>query len=104
MRQTPLTVLRQIQENFHSTIRERATELVEKENLRLPELEVLLELAEPKMWFPVPGMYGGFIFWLDVVGGKTTLIAESWSRVVEGSGQRYKITADGSVLVAQGFV
>lgn len=104
VRQAPLAVLRQIQENFHSTIRERATELVEKESLRLPELEVLLELAEPKMWFPVPGMYGGFNFWLDAAGDKTTLIVESWCRVVEGSGQRHKITADGSVLVAQGFV
>ena len=33
---------------------------IEEHGLRLPELEPLLELGRPKMWFAVPGMYGGF--------------------------------------------
>jgi hypothetical protein len=64
---------------------------------RRPVLDVL---TEPEMWFPVPGMYGGFRFVLR--GGE--LEVESWIRVVGGSGQRHRITGDGCVLVEEGFV
>ncbi|MBN1887802.1 MAG: ankyrin repeat domain-containing protein [Thermoflexales bacterium] len=100
----PLGILVKIQAHFHSTIRERAAELVDRECLRLPELEVLLELDEPKMWFPVPGMYGGFSFWLESGGANAKLVSVSWCRVVGGSGQRHEITNSGSVLVDEGFV
>jgi len=72
--------------------------------LRLPELEVLLELDRPQMWFPVPGMYGGFSYWLESTGADAKLVSESWSRVVGGSGQRHEITSAGSRLVEEGFV
>lgn len=100
----PLSVLMKIQDNFHSTIRGRAAGLIDRETLRLPELEVLLELDEPKMWFPIPGMYGGFSFWLESSGANARLVSVSWSRVVGGSGQRHEITNSGSVLVEEGFV
>ena len=100
----PPGVLLQIQRHFHEVIFGRAEELVEKHALRLPELETLLELERPQMWFPVPGMYGGFNYHLEPNGTETVLIAGSWCRVVGGSGQRHEITSSGSRLVDEGFV
>jgi hypothetical protein len=96
----PTDVLAALERHFHGLVRERVADLVDKERLRLPVLDVLTELAEPEMWFPVPGMYGGFRFVLR--GGE--LEVESWIRVVGGSGQRHRITVDGCVLVEEGFV
>lgn len=93
-----------LQAHFHTVIRGRADKLVKEHALRLPELEPLLELAEPEMWFPVPGMYGGFKYRLSLHGGEAKLLCESWCRVVGGSGQRHEITAAGSRLVEEGFV
>jgi hypothetical protein len=54
----------------------------------------------------VPGMYGGFSYRLEVAGVEAKLVSESWSRVVDGSGQRHEITSAGSQLVEveEGFV
>lgn len=95
-REVPGGVLLQIQSHFHAVIRERAAKLVEEHALRLPELEPLLEVDEPSMWFPVPGMYGGFSYWLEETGVNAKLIADSWCRVVGGSEQRHEITSAGS--------
>jgi len=100
----PLGVLLKLQAHFHAVIRSRAEELVNEHRLRLPELEPLLELEQPQMWFPVPGMYGGFSYRLEVVGVEAKLVSESWCRVVDGSGQRHEITSTGSRRVAEGFV
>jgi hypothetical protein len=56
------------------------------------------------MWFPVPGMYGGFSYRLEAAGVEAKLVSESWSRVVGGSGQRHEVTSEGSRLVEEGFV
>jgi hypothetical protein len=56
------------------------------------------------MWFPVPGMYGGFSYHLETTGVDAKLVVESWSRVVCGSGQRHEITSEGSRLVEEKFV
>ena len=56
------------------------------------------------MWFTVPGMYGGFSYWLETDGVEPRLIAESWCRVVGGSGQRHEVTPSGSQLLEEGFV
>ena len=53
---------------------------------------------------PVPGMYGGFGFWLDTLVEEPVVLAESWSRVVGGSGERHIISPRGSLLLAAGFV
>ncbi len=98
------SVLPEIQKHFHQVIRGRANQLVEEQALRLPELEPLLELEQPKMWFAVPGMYGGFSYWLETKKEETKLITESWCRVVGGSGERHEISAFGSCLVDEGFV
>ena len=103
-RQVPLGILLKLQGHFHEVIRERANDLVEKHALRLPELEPLLEMERPRLWFAIPGMYGGFSFQLEQAGVRPRLITESWCRVVEGSGQRHEITPAGSRLMEEGFV
>ncbi len=109
-RQVPAGVLLKIQHHFHEVICGRADELVREHALRLPELEPLLELPAPPepetltMWFPVPGMYGGFAFDLVAEGVDAKLLTESWCRVSGGSGQRHEITSAGSHLVDEGFV
>jgi hypothetical protein len=71
---------------------------------QLPELEAMLEFQPRKFWFAVPGMSGGFSYWLAYDGQNAKLITESWCRVCGGSGQRHEITAAGSTLVDEGFV
>lgn len=103
-RPVPPDVLSAMQKHFHAVIRERATELVDKEQLRLPELEPLLEEEKVTVWFAVPGMYGGFNYRLTEDGIDAKLVVESWCRVVGGSGQRHEITSAGTRLVEEGFV
>lgn len=100
----PHETLQKIQNHFYSIILGRTGNLVEKFGLRLSELETLLEIDQPRMWFPVPGMYGGFSYWLDGEGKNAKLICESWCRVVGGSGQRHEITSKEGKLVDEGFV
>jgi hypothetical protein len=97
-------VLSAIQEHFHEVIRGRANELVIEHALRLPELEIVLEFTRAKFWFAIPGMYGGFAFWLADEEPEAKLVTESWCRVSGGSGQRHEITEHGSRLVDEGFV
>ena len=103
-RRVPLGVLLKVQAHFQTVIRGRAERLIEEHGLRLPELEPLLELDRPKIWFAVPGMAGGFSYWLEADGVLPKVISESWCRVVGGSGQRHEITGRGSKLVDEGFV
>ncbi len=100
----PQGVLLRIQAHCHAAIRGRCERLVEEHSLRLAELAPLLELAQPKMWFRVLGMTGGFAYHLESAGVQAKLASESWSRVVGGSGQRHEITSGGSELVDEGFV
>lgn len=85
-------------------IRGRVGDLVDKHALSLPDLEPLLTSSEGEEWFPVPGMAGGFAYRLEGEGSSAKLIVSSWSRVVEGSGARHEISAEGSRLVETGFV
>lgn len=104
MRQVPADTLQAIQQHFHAVIRGRVADLIDQHSVPLPELAPLLSAVEPKAWFPVPGMYGGFSYWLDGEGEQAKLVTESWCRVVGGSGQRHEITAAGYRLVEEGFV
>lgn len=103
-RSVPTGILHAIRDNFHNVIRGRIRDLDDADQLRLPELEPLLEFDTVKTYFGVPGMYGGFSYWLENDGIEATLIAESWCRVVEGSGQRHAITSVGAALTDEGFV
>ena len=96
--------LLQIEAHFHALIKQRVEKLVSKENLRLPQLSILLEHKTPKMWFPVPGMYGGFEYQLVLRHNEPLLLTSSWIRVVQGSGQKHAIDSQGSHLVEKGFV
>ncbi|MGS0894328.1 ankyrin repeat domain-containing protein [Burkholderia stagnalis] len=103
-RRVPDDALTKIQRHFHGVILGRIARL-RVDALRLPELEPLLELdAQAKLWFAVPGMYGGFGYALRADGDAAVLVSESWCRVVGGSGQRHEVTAAGSTLVEEGFV
>jgi len=83
---------------------ERAADLIDSQELELPKLATTLTDEKSQHYFPIPGMYGGFNYWLEVQENQVTLITESWCRVVEGSGQRHKITAQGIELLEEGFV
>ncbi|SFW46621.1 ankyrin repeat domain-containing protein [Amycolatopsis australiensis] len=83
-------VLRGLEEQLHLLIRGRAAELVLKWQLRLPQLAPLTEMTEPKLWFPVPELYGGFSIELH----ETELQVKSWNRVVEGWARTHRVTRD----------
>ena len=100
----PSGALQEIEKRFHEVIHGRIDRHLPDHGLRLPQLEPLLELDRPAMWFPVPGMIGGFSYWLDVAGVIPKLVCESWSRAATGSGERHEITAEHSRLVEEGFV
>jgi hypothetical protein len=103
-RRVPIGILLKVQAHFHAVIRGRAERQVQEHGLRLPELEPLLEFDDLRVWFAVPGMAGGFSYRLETEGVEAKLVSESWSRVVQGSGERHEITSAGSQLVAEGFV
>lgn len=97
--------LRGLETQFHTVIRERVAREIVEHQFRLPELEPMTEFGiGQRFWFPVPGMYGGFVYWLDGAGEAPTLTIESWCRVVDGSGQRHRVTGTWYELVAEGFV
>ncbi|WP_030263827.1 hypothetical protein [Streptomyces sp. NRRL B-24484] len=96
----PPALLAALEGHLHALVREDSQGLAEEHRLALPQLEVLTELTVPHMGFPIPGMYGGFNYRLE----DESLIVESWSRVVGGSGRRHRVTADGATLIAEGFV
>ena len=68
--------------------------------LRYPPVAILHEVPGQHVWFPVPGMYGGF----DITLRQDFLDVRSWCRVVGGSGQAHVITTAGAILVDEGFV
>lgn len=102
--QVPEETLEAIQAYFHKVISDRAQFLLDGKSYRLPQVSVLLEMENPRMWCPIPGMYGGFLFWLGDTGTDAKLVSESWCRVAGGSGQRHKVSVRGSELIAAGFV
>lgn len=104
MRQIPDEVLVAIQRHFHAVIRGRAGTLIEERGIELPDLRVAAASEKRRHWLDIPGMAGGFKYWFEGEGAETKLFAESWCRMVDGSGERHEITAEGSRLVAEGFV
>jgi hypothetical protein len=67
--------------------------------LRYPSVSILHEVPGQRVWFPVPGMYGGF----DITLRQGHLDVRSWCRVVGGSGQAHLVTHEGAALVDEGF-
>jgi len=73
---------------------------VKKEMIRIPGGGD----ADNPEWFPVPGMYGGFCFWIDSERSDRRIVVESRCRICDDSGQRHAIANGRCELVAQGFV
>lgn len=88
-----------IERRFHELIRARAPDSV-RPDLVLPTLEGLTATESAPAWFPVPGMYGGFAYWLDESGNELVLRAASWSRVVSGSEEVHLVTSTSCVSTA----
>jgi len=93
-----------MQELFHGLVRAVSQGYKIGERLRLPELSVLTEFNDDALWFPIPGMYGGFNLWLEKRESEAVVIAESWCRVAGGSGMRHCIAPFEVILLEEGFV
>ncbi|EIV94890.1 ankyrin repeat domain-containing protein [Frankia sp. QA3] len=98
----PAEVVVALERRLHPLLAEVSMGLTERQRMRLPQVEVLTEIPEGRLWFPVPGMYGGANIRLETT--ENALIVESWCRVVDGSGSRHRITPDDTVLLEEGFV
>jgi len=73
----PAGTLATLERRFRVQIEEVSNGLAARLQLKLPQLEILTELSAGScVQFPVPGMYGGFSFWLE----EDALVVESWSR------------------------
>lgn len=96
-------ILEAIQKHFHILIMRIAGHVIQEHNLRLPQLEPLLEVADRRMGFIVPGMAGGFFYNLDLIRNGALLHVENWSRFVSGSAEYHVISFEGSLLVSAAF-
>jgi hypothetical protein len=95
----PADVLAGLEVQLHRLVWQRIPELAAELRMRLPQLAVLTELAEPALWFPVPGLYGGF----SIVLRDTELEVKSWNRIAGGWGATHRVTRVGVELVASGW-
>jgi len=95
----PDDVVAGLREHLHLLIRGRIPRLVTELRLRLPQVEPLTELAAPRFWFPVPGLYGGFD--IELTGRELTV--KSWNRVHGGWARTDLVTADGIRLLESGW-
>ena len=93
--QIPQWAVRRMEIYLHALIRVRAEELVQESGLRLPPVEPLTGMREPTMWFPIPGMAGGFSLQLLRAGDDPVLQADSWCRMASGSEERHWISMRG---------
>ena len=91
-------------DQFHALITQTLRNYPKATPGSLPALSAPLPHRGSPAWWPVPGMYGGFNYWLDEYDGGPCLIVESWSRVEQGSGERHRLNPEGAVLLDAGFV
>lgn len=91
--------LAKVEAGVHQVIRERhgVAPLLERAAMHLPPLELLTETPENALWFPVPGMYGGFHLQLGKVADEPVCVVDSWVRVVGGSEERRLISTGGTL-------
>lgn len=95
----PAAKLAAVEAGVHQVIRNREDiqHLLEGVTMRFPPLELLTETPGNELWFPIPGMYGGFHLQLGKVADEPICIVDSWVRVVEGSEER-RLVSTGGVL------
>ncbi|XP_075248809.1 uncharacterized protein LOC142341608 [Convolutriloba macropyga] len=97
---------------LHKHILDRVEELIKKNNQSLPQVassfETYKEVAplfemrtreeefdDDRLYYPVPGMYGGFSLWIN---SEDKLVAESWVRICGGSEMRVIIDKEGNLV------
>jgi hypothetical protein len=102
MQDSPEDTLLKIEHYFHQLMRERAGDLIERQQLELPQLTATLLTDQSEHYFPISGMYGGFNYKLKILENEMVLITESCSRVW-GGGQKHKITVQGIELLEEGL-
>jgi hypothetical protein len=95
----PDAVLDGLREHLHLLIHGRIPRLTTEHELRLPQVAPLTELAPPALWFPVPGLYGGF----SIALSGEELTVKSWNRVQGGWARTHLVTADGIRLLESGW-
>lgn len=100
----PELTLRILEKYLHALIQKRAGDLVRKHRLALPKLSSLISEGRAAGQYVVPGMCGGFDYWLWNNGRAIVLRCESHCRVVGGSDQRHIITTRGAILVEDGYM
>ena len=88
-------VLARLQGHFHALI--KTYPAGRKPFLRLPDLEPLLELGRERVYFEVPGMFGGFTYCLEDDGTVPRLMVERFSRVL--GCDRFEVTPRGCTPV-----
>ncbi|PYE51990.1 ankyrin repeat domain-containing protein [Deinococcus yavapaiensis] len=91
--------LQDVEELVHTVILGRAAALVQQHGVRLPPLDVLLELQPSELWVPIPGMYGGFHVRLAVIADEPIVVIDSWVRVVGGSQERRLVSRAGVAVL-----
>ena len=91
-RRLPAHVLAGLQRHFHAVIRQHRPGRAP--SLRLPELEPMLEMGGEKVYFPIPGMFGGFHFRLVDDGIVPRLLVDASSRMDDIT-QHYEVTPSG---------
>ncbi|KDN86974.1 ankyrin repeat domain-containing protein [Kitasatospora cheerisanensis] len=94
---------RAMEQYLHALVRIRTADFGVELKLNLPQIGVLTELPDGKLWFAVPGMYGGFAIVLEEAATSPRLRVSSHCRVVGYSGQTHHITADGCALIESGW-
>jgi hypothetical protein len=102
--QPPETSLQKIERAFHALIQIRTNEFQVPLPEDLPSLTELKATESNPAWFGVDGMYGGFRYFFQGSPTDLNLVVESWSRVVDGSGQRHLITPTNTELMEEGMV
>ena len=86
---------------FVGLVQKRASEFKLELPDDVPRITLDLLGKTERQWYPVPGMYGGFAYALEVADDQLCLHCESWCRVMGGSERTHLITATGVVQIPE---
>ena len=67
----------------------------------LPQLSILTEAEQVRVWFPISGMAGGCRFWLEKTKVEPALLIESWSRLSDSRATLHRISPWEIVIVRE---
>lgn len=70
----------------------------------LPEVWIVPSTKLEPLVYHAPGGRRVVSYWLEQISRHPLLVASSWCRVVDGSGQCHVVSPHGYVLIAEGFV